>query len=414
MEKLTRAKALEKLRKLREQLESQDADIEAIEAEIQQIEDALENLADAAEELAGGEEEREDQEDQDNPEDDGQDDDHKDDPEERQSLARQRAQLRARVAAGMIGVQVRNFKNQEGTAMKNYSPASAEYRSGWLKSLQGKPLTAEERTAVSASAAIPQETVNKIWGKMELYPLFNAVDVMHIPGTVILPVEGTVNDAAVVAMGTAATDSADSVSSVSLGAYKLIKTLEITADVAAMAIDAFENWLVDRLTNKLFRLVTKLIAAGTGSSQPTGLTSIDATGHTYTKAAITFGDILAIIAALPTEYTPGASFLMSRATFYTNVLAIKDSNNNPIVVADPQAPAKFNILGYPVIIEDEIGTDIVFGDLKEGYAWNFASDVEVRRDESVGFRTGSTCFRGMALGDGKPTGVGLVRYTKAT
>jgi HK97 family phage major capsid protein len=145
------------------------------------------------------------------------------------------------------------------------------YRSAWLKNLQGKDLSAEERTALADGAyVIPQETVNKIYGKMELYPLLNAVDVMHIPGTVVLPVEGTVNAANVVAMGQAATDSADTVTSVSLGIYKIIKTVEITADVAAMAVPAFEEWLVDRLANKMYRKITSLIASGSGSSTVTG------------------------------------------------------------------------------------------------------------------------------------------------
>lgn len=305
--------------------------------------------------------------------------------------------------------------NSAAPAVRTWQPDSLEYRNAWLRNLQGQAITPEERTALAGgSYVIPQETLNKIYGAMELYPLLNAVDVMHIPGTVVIPVEGTVNPAAVVAMGTAATDSADTVESVSLGIYKLIKTVEITADVSAMAIPAFENWLVERLSNKMYRLVTKLIAAGTGSSQPTGLTSIAATNQTYTKAAITFTDILAIIAKLPTEYTPNASFVMSRTTFWQNVLAVKDNDNRPIVVADAQSPAKFNVMGFPVILEDEIGTDIVFGDLKEGYVWNFGKDPAVDRDGSVGFRTGSECFRVMALGDGKPTGVGLVRYTKAT
>lgn len=298
---------------------------------------------------------------------------------------------------------------------KMFELNSPEYRDAWLKNLQHKELTAEERTALSnGDYAIPQETANKVWGKAELYPLFNAIDVMHIPGTVILPVEGTVNDANVVALGSAATDSADSLSRVSLGIYKIIKTIEITADVEAMAVPAFEDWLVDRLANKLYRKCTALVAAGSGSSQPTGLTSIDATGHTYTKAAITYADILAIIAALPAQYAPNATFVMSRATFYQNVLAILDTANHPIVVQDVQAPAKFNILGYPVILEDGVSTDIIFGDLKEGYVWNFGKDIAIDRDESVGFRSGSTVFRGMCLADGAPTGVGLVRYTKAT
>lgn len=302
---------------------------------------------------------------------------------------------------------------EEDKKMENrFAVNSPEYREAFLKNLQGKELTAEERTAVVASAAIPTETANKIWGKMELYPILNAIDVMHIPGNVILPVEGTINAAAVVAMGTAATDGADTLTPVSLGAYKLIKTVEITADVKAMAVPAFEDWLVDRLANKLFRLVAAEVAAGTGTNEPTGLATITATG-TYTKAAITYADLLTIIGSLPAQYDPNACFVMSRATFYGNVLNVTTTQKQPVVVADPQAPAKYNVFGFPVIIEDGVGTDIIFGDLKEGYVWNFAQDVEVSSDASVAFRTGSTVFRGMALGDGKPTGVGLVRYTKA-
>ena len=329
--------------------------------------------------------------------------------EARRQAAAELEQKAAEVA-GMTGEKIITEEKK-----MNFEVNSPEYREAWLKNLQHKELTAEERTAlVHGEYAIPQETANKVWGKAELYPLFNAIDVMHIPGTVILPVEKTVNAANVVAMGTAATDSADEIDKVSLGIYKIIKTIEITADVEAMAVPAFEDWLVNRLANKLYRKCTALVAAGSGSSQPTGLTSVDATGHTYTKAAITYADVLAIIAALPAQYAPNATFVMSRATFYQNVLAILDTANHPIVVQDVQAPAKFNILGYPVILEDEIGTDIVFGDLKEGYVWNFGKDIAIDRDESVGFRTGSTVFRGMCLADGAPTGVGLVRYTKAT
>ena len=302
---------------------------------------------------------------------------------------------------------------EEDQKMENrFAVNSPEYREAFLKNLQGKELNAEERAAVVATAAIPTETANKIWGKMELYPILNAIDVMHIPGNVILPVEGTINAASVVAMGNASTDSADTLAPVSLGAYKLIKTVEITADVKAMAVPAFEDWLVDRLANKLFRLVAAEVAAGTGTNEPTGLATITATG-TYTKAAITYADLLTIIGSLPAQYDPNACFVMSRATFYGNVLNVTTTQKQPVVVADPQAPAKYNVFGFPVIIEDGVGTDIIFGDLKEGYVWNFAKDIEVESDASVAFRTGSTVFRCMALGDGKPTGVGLVRYTKA-
>ena len=329
----------------------------------------------------------------------------------------QRQALRAKVAAGEIG-RVTDTLEQEETRM-TYAIDSQEYRNAWLENLQGKPISAEARTALAnGSYVIPQETLNKIYGKMELYPLLNAVDVMHIPGTVEVPVEGTINAANVVAMGSAATDSEDTLAHVVLGTYKFIKTVEITADVMAMAVPAFETWLVDRLANKIYRLITGLVATGNGSSTVTGLTTISAssaTGGTYTKTGITYADVLAIIAHLPSEYLPNATFVMSRADFFGAILGIVDTYGQPIVVADRQAPAKYNILGFPVILEDGLNTthSIVFGDLKEGYVFNFGRDVEVARDESVGFRSGSTVFRGMALGDGKPTGVGLVRFVPA-
>lgn len=323
-----------------------------------------------------------------------------------------RQALRANIAAGRVtGNIIEN--NEEENTMENRTFAidTAEYREAFLMGLQGRELSAEQRAAVTASAAIPTQTMNEIVHRLELAPIINAVDVTYIPGNVSYPVEGTVNAASWVAMGTAATDSADTINAIALGAFKLIKTVEITADVAAMAVDAFESWLVNRLANKLQRAVAAGIMTGTGSSQATGLSSLSAAG-TYTKA-ITYSDVMAIIAALPSEYAPNASFVMSRATFFGNVLNIQDTAKHPIVVADAQAPAKFNILGFPVIIEDAAGTDIYFGDLKEGYKFNFAKAPTVDRDESVAFRTGSTVYRAMALADGKPTGKGIVRYTQA-
>ncbi len=324
-----------------------------------------------------------------------------------------RQQLRSKVAAGIVTGKTIEPEIKEERKMENkYTPASVEYREAYLLNLQGKELNAEQRAAVTASGAIPTHTMNQIISKLELAPIINAVDVTYIPGNVSWPVEKAAAAASWVAMGTAATDSADSVEAVTLGAFKLIKTVEITADVAEMAIDAFESWLVNRLANKIQRAVASGIMVGTGTSQATGLSKRTADGS-YTKTGITYADIMAIIAKLPTEYAAGASFVMSRASFYGNVLNIQDTSKHPIVVADVQAPAKFNILGYPVILEDDAGTDIYFGDLKEAYKFNFAQAPTVKRDESVGFRTGSTVYRAMALCDGKPSGVGIVRFTQA-
>ena len=93
----------------------------------------------------------------------------------------------------------------------------------------------------------------------------------------------------------------------------------------------------------------------------------------------------------------------------------EDTAGNRVVVADAQSPAKFNVLGFPVIVDDNMAEDtIVFGDFK-AYKFNFAADPTVESDASVGFRSGSVVYRAMALADGKLADkTALCKYTRAT
>lgn len=284
---------------------------------------------------------------------------------------------------------------------RTFAVDSVEYREAWLMNLQGKDLDQEQRTAVTASTAIPTETMNQIVSKLDLVPIIAAVDMTYIPGNVTYPVESTVGAANWVAMGTAATDSADALTSITLNAYKLIKTVEITADVAAMAIGAFETWLVARLANKLQYAIDAAIIAGDGTNKATGILTTVSSSGTYAKAGMTYKNLMAIIAELPTQYLSAATFVMPRKTFFGEVLGMEDSTGNKVVVADAQSPAKFNILGFPVIIDDNVTADtVIFGDLKE-YKFNFAKAPSVTSDASVEFRSGSIVYRAYCLADGK-------------
>lgn len=280
-----------------------------------------------------------------------------------------------------------------------------EYRTAWLKNLQGKPLDAAERAAVTATAAIPTQTMNRIISTLEQNPMIAAIDITYIPGNVSWPKEKTANDASWIDMGTSSTDSADELEDIALGAFKLIKTLEITANVQAMSIPAFENWLVARLANKIMKAVDAAIFTGTGTNQATGLQAsgqLPDTG-TWTAAGMKYSELLAVLAALPTQYHPNARFVTTRQVFFGQIFGLTTDGGDKVVVADAQSPAKFNILGYPVIVDDNCKADtLLFGDFKEGYKFNFAQSPTVESDRSVGFRTGSTVWRAMALCDGKP------------
>lgn len=325
-----------------------------------------------------------------------------------------RQALRANIAAGRITGNI--IEHEEENNMENrFAIGSVEYREAYLMGLQGRELTTEQRAAVTATAAIPTQTLNKVFRYMEDSPILSRIDMTRIPGNVVLPVEGAVADASWVAMATASTDSVDTITSISLGAHKLIKTVEITADIEAMAIDAFEDWLVAKLGEKMEKALDNAVFNGTGTNQPTGIikTIATATG-TFTKAKAKYSDLIAIIAALPSGPAKNAVFAMPRKLFFTDVLGIEDLQGQPVCHTDVESPAKYNILGYHVILDDNIPVDnILFGDFK-AYKMNIAKAPVIQSDDSVGFRTGTRVYRSMTLADGKLALAGaFVRFTRA-
>lgn len=329
-----------------------------------------------------------------------------------------RQQLRSDIAAGRVTGNIIESKEQEDNRMENrtFTPDTTEYREAYLLNLQGRELTTEQRAAVNASATIPTQTLNRIESYLEDSPILSRVDMTYIPGNVTIPVEGTNADAAWVAMASNATDSSDTISSISLAAYKLIKTVEITADVEAMSIDAFESWLVRALGLKIEKALDAAVFNGTGSNQATGIcTTISSSTGTFTKAKAKYSDLINIIAALPSGPAKNATFAMPRKLFFTDVLGIEDLNGQPVCHSDVESPAKYNILGYQVVLDDNIPDDnILFGDFK-AYKLNIAKAPQVTSDDSVAFRSGSRVYRAMALADGKlSVASAFVRFTRAS
>jgi len=335
----------------------------------------------------------------------------------REEAAKAAEEKRQEVAESRLDPVIKEFVEEK--KMENrFAIDSPEYRDAFLRNLQGKEITAEERAAVTATAAIPTQTMNEIVGKLELNPLLAAVDLTQIPGYVTYPAENSINEAAWVAMGNAATDSADSIQAVQLGAYKLIKTVEITADVEAMSIDAFESWLVARLANKIEKALDSAILNGGGadSSMATGIkVTKSAQDGTFTRAGITWKQLTEVMGKLAPQYHANASFCMSPSLFFGKVLGMVDSQNNRVVVNDPQEPRKYNILGFPAIIDGNAGTEeLYFGDFK-AYKLNLAKGIEVKKSEEAAFRTGSAVYRAMTLADGKLADANaIVRYIATT
>lgn len=304
--------------------------------------------------------------------------------------------------------------------------ATAEYRSAYFKQLQGKELGEEEKRAMtsassSAGAAIPTQTMNMIIGQIkESTSLLGLITVTNIEGLTSFPVENVVNDAAWTAEGSDSTPSNDSLKPLVLAAYTLIKTIKITAQVKRMAVDAFELWIVEALVRKLRAACDKAVISGTGSNQPTGL---DAqtwnTENSVTVASgstVTYDNIVDLEALVGEGFIPNAVWVFNRKMKAT-VLKLKDDQKRPIFERAVEDGFVGTLLGYPVRLDANVKDgEMYFGDWKSGYVMNFAQPITIESSAEAGFMSGSTVYRGMALVDGKPTGVknALVKLVQAT
>lgn len=314
-------------------------------------------------------------------------------------------------AATKTGTIVKTFEETRNME-KTFTPDSVEYRDAYLKSLMGLPMEIEERTALaSAAAVIPTETLNKIYGKLEENALIAELEALRIPGYVSVPTATTVNDANWVAMTTSATDSADVVGYVALTAKKLIKTIEITADIKAMSIPAFQDWLVSKLAQKMEAAICAAVVNGAGSSTvPQGIGQGGITASTAISSA-SVAAFAGLMADVDPAYHRTAVWIMSPDSFFTKVLPLANDVNGVVVMNG----LDYRLLGHKVVLDNNTDSckfkngstaetananHVIFGSLREGYVFNYGEGIAIEADQSVAFRAGSTVYRAMALCDG--------------
>lgn len=298
---------------------------------------------------------------------------------------------------------------------------SSEYRTAFLKKLQGKKLTeAEERTMTSAissvGAVIPTVTQDLVMEKLkENAPLLDEIELMNVAGNVTFAVEADATDANVHVEGATITEDGDVLIPVSLTTYEITKYITISKTVAKMSIDAFERWLSNMLAKRIARKITKLIISGTGTNQPTGIEKANTWGSTNSvtvakTADLTETNVTNLTALLPGAYDKNAKWLMSKKTLLTDFRPLQDKSKNDVFVKEN---GKYYVEGYEVMLDDSVALhEAYLGDFKM-YAGNLAEDVTVDTDKKLS--SNSFEYLGCAMFDGKPAiGEAFVKLIKAT
>ena len=293
---------------------------------------------------------------------------------------------------------------------------SVEYRDLWIKNLQGRLNEEEKRAYAAADAnnAVPTIVSDKMFEKMKkLAPMLSEITLLRVAGNVKFVTEGVRNSAAKHTENSAMTAAVDTIVNVTLGAFEFMKVIQISRTAALMSVGAFEDWLVEMLAGDIARAIddyiindaTNGIAALTFSTGTNQILNTATTGYTY-------ANVCDLIALLPAAYDTEAKFLVNKKTLYGKIAQIVDSAKRPIFVPDAVTGIGGTLMGYPVVVDDFVGTtdNALYLGKWTDVVGNLPEDITVDRDESAGFTANAVVYRGISVFDSKPAkGDAIVR-----
>lgn len=297
-----------------------------------------------------------------------------------------------------------------------------EYRSAWLKTLQGKALTENEQRAYSTAAnsalpAIPESTANEIIKKMyEVAPILQRCKIFHVPGNFKFAVEGANNDAAIHQENAAITVAADNLGSVSLTGYEIVKLVKASRATVNMTIAAFESYIAEIIAEAIARKIENFIFVGTGSNQPGGVAqggkgangAYTAGTDMVETAAVTEANITAVYGMLASGYERNAVWAMSKATFFADFYALMNKSKNNLIEF---ANGKYYIMGCEVYFTGSLAAGVSYlGDFSY-IVGNYSQDIAVVKSEHSGLATNSVDYLGSCVFDSKAI-AGLGAFVK--
>lgn len=297
-----------------------------------------------------------------------------------------------------------------------------EYRSAWLKTLQGKPLTENEQRAYSTAAnsalpAVPETTAGEIIRKMyEVAPILQRCKIFHVPGNFKFAVEGANNDAAIHNENAAITVATDNLGSVSLTGYEIVKLVKASRATVNMTIAAFEAYIVEIIAEAIARKIENYIFVGTGTNQPGGVANGGkGTNGAYTvgtdmveTTAVTEANITTVYGMLASGYERNAVWAMSKATFFADYYALMNKSKNNLIEF---ANGKYYIMGCEVYFTGSLAAGVAYLGDYSYVVGNYSQDITVVKSEHSGLATNSVDYLGSCVFDSKAI-AGLGAFVK--
>ena len=322
---------------------------------------------------------------------------------ERQQIldeAQTRQQLRNNIAAGIVAGEIIDPKEDKNMEERTFTLASEEYRSAFLKNMRGEEMSDVEKRAftfltTNTNQPLPEVMQNRIISLIgEAHPIVADVYRMDSNTAISIPVAKTIAaDAGKSAEGAAANELEITFDNVTLAGDDYTANVVMSYKMAAMAIPAFEAYIVAQIAERLGAVLAADIVANI-KAQMSAANKITG-GVSYANICAGFGELKRVGSVV---------VYGTRKGVYNKLVGMVDSQKRPIFQQSINAGAAGALLGCTIKFEDALTDDeLLFGDASK-YIQNVVAPVAIESDKDLKNHTmiysGYTCQEG-ALTDDK-------------
>jgi HK97 family phage major capsid protein len=225
-----------------------------------------------------------------------------------------------------------------------------------------------------------------------------------------VPTAASHGSAAWVAESGAISPSDETITQVSLGAFKANSKIIVSEELVQDEEVDLERFLATELGGRIGVLEAAAYATGDGSGKPSGAV---AAGSTYTVSTAPTGNvtafsraaILQFYNALSAEYRAEASWIMHPTDFASLVVLEHASGGLSFPSLQNDPPTLF---GRPVYIDAQLpapaasAKSLLFGNMKLAYGVRRVREISMQRQDELHADTGGVGYRLYTRVDGKP------------
>lgn len=311
-----------------------------------------------------------------------------------------RQQLRQNIAAGLVtGNNIENIEEEPTMENRTFTLASEEYRSAFLKNLRRENMTEVETRAftfltTNTAAPLPEVMQNRIIDLIgEAHPIVADVYSLNSGSAISIPVGKTIAaDAGKSVEGEAANELEITFDDVALAGDDFTANVKLSYKMLHMAIDAFENYLITKIAERLGAKLAADIVANIKSGMNAANKSTE--GVSYASVCAGFGALKRVGAVV---------VYGTRETIFNKLVGMVDSNKRPIFQQPITAAAAGVLLGATIKYEDAMGAgELLIGDPKK-YLQNVVAPIIIENAKDLDTHkvtySGYTCQEGVLTDD---------------